>query len=81
MEDLCRTANLNLPIYAENFYAVTIDNIRFDCDSECIEFVTNGSLADMAHRKVHHESPEEYIRQNTALGALHGWARKINSVR
>ncbi|CAF1117580.1 unnamed protein product [Adineta ricciae] len=79
LEDLCRTANLNLPVYAENFYAVTIDNIRFDCDSECIEFVTNRSLVDMAHRKVHHESPEEYIRQNTALGALHSWAGKINS--
>jgi hypothetical protein len=35
----------------------------------------------MLHRKVHHESPEEYIQQNTALGALHAWGRKINPVR
>ncbi len=34
----------------------------------------------MVHRKVLHESPEEYIRQNTALTALHGWGKKINPV-
>ncbi|UJR24822.1 hypothetical protein I4U23_006197 [Adineta vaga] len=61
LEDLCRTTNLNLPIYSENFHSVSIDNVCFYCDPECIEFVRN-----------------EYIRQNTALEALHGWATKIN---
>jgi hypothetical protein len=38
------------------------------------------SAIDMVHRKVLHESSEEYIRQNTALAALHGWGTKINPV-
>ena len=35
---------------------------------------------ELAYRKVPHESPEEYIRQNNALVALHGWRRKTNAV-
>ena len=35
---------------------------------------------ELAYRKVPHESPQEYIRQNTALVVLHGWGRKINAV-
>ncbi|CAF1244784.1 unnamed protein product [Rotaria sordida] len=78
LNELCRTTNINLPIYTSDFRSLTIDKIRFDCDSECIESVSKGIANDMSHRKVHHESPEEYIRQNTALAALHGWGRKIN---
>ena len=70
------------PIIQEKFDSVKIGDQHFYCDATCIEFVTTTkSSALMLHRKVHHESPEEYIQQNTALTALHAWGRKINPVR
>ncbi len=60
---------------------MTIGDVRFDCDPECIEFIHRKSADALIHRKAHHESPEEYVRQNTALAALHGWGKKINPVR
>ncbi len=81
LNELCRTAHIALPVYAADLYSVTINDERFDCDSTCIEFIKNAnSSRDTVHRKVHHESIEEYTRQNTALAALHGWGRKINPV-
>ncbi|CAF3716683.1 unnamed protein product [Rotaria sordida] len=79
LTELCRTTNINVPIYAENFRSVSVGNETFECDPACVEFITNTkSPTDTLHRKAHHESPEEYIRQNTALAALHAWGRKIN---
>ncbi|CAF2056570.1 unnamed protein product [Rotaria magnacalcarata] len=78
LTELCRATNLNLPVYSTDFRSLAIRDIRFNCDPECIEFVTRGTSNEMSHRKVYHESPEEYIRQNTALAALHAWGRKIN---
>ncbi|CAF1186321.1 unnamed protein product [Rotaria sordida] len=79
LTELCRTTNINVPIYAENFRSVSVGNETFECDPACVEFITNTkSPTDTLHRKAHHESPEEYIRQNTALAALHAWRRKIN---
>ncbi|CAF3351971.1 unnamed protein product [Rotaria sp. Silwood1] len=78
LQDLCRTTNLNLPVYATDCRSVIIGDVRFDCDPECVQFIKHGKPNDLLHRKVHHESPDEYIRQNTALTALHGWAIKIN---
>lgn len=81
LTELCRITNLNLPVYSTDYRSLSIGDVRFTCDPECVEFVTSGTSNDMSHRKVHHESPEEYIRQNTALAALHRWGRKINFVR
>ncbi|CAF4451127.1 unnamed protein product [Rotaria sp. Silwood2] len=78
LNEICRTANLNLPVYATDCRSLNIGDTRFDCDPECIQFINDGKPNDLSHRKVHHESPDEYIRQNTALAALHGWGRKIN---
>ncbi|CAF1456871.1 unnamed protein product [Rotaria sordida] len=76
---LCRTTNINAPVYTLNFCSVTVGNESFECDPACVEFIRNAkSSVDTLHRKAHHELPEEYIRQNTALAALHGWGRKIN---
>lgn len=81
MNELCRTATINLPIYSTDLTSVTIENQRFDCDLECVEFIKSvHSSRDITYRKVHQESGDEYIRQNTALAALHGWGRKINPV-
>lgn len=80
LNDLCRTTNLNLPVYSVDLRSLSIGDTRFDCDPECVEFVTKRTSNEMSHRKAHHESPEEYIRQNTALAVLHGWGRKINPV-
>ncbi|CAF4941190.1 unnamed protein product, partial [Rotaria sp. Silwood1] len=80
LTDLCRTIDLNVPVYSEDFRSVAIGNESFECDPLCVEFIRNAkSSVDTLHRKAHHESPEEYIRQNTALVALHEWGRKINS--
>ncbi|CAF3087712.1 unnamed protein product, partial [Rotaria sp. Silwood2] len=49
--------------------------------SMCIQFIKYGKANDLLHRKVHHQSPDEYIRQNITFAALHGSAIKINSVR
>ena len=60
---------------------VAIGEERFDCDPECVEFVSNRkSVNEISHRKGHHEYPDNYVRQNTALAALHGWGKKINPV-
>ena len=81
MNELCRTATISLPVYSPDLTSVTIENQSFDCDLECVEFIKSiHSSRDIAYRKVHQESGDEYIRQNTALAALHGWGRKINSV-
>jgi hypothetical protein len=70
---------MNLPVYASDLRSLTIDDQRFDCDPVCVEFLkTINSSQDMSHRKAHHETIDEYLRQNTALAALHGWGKKIN---
>ncbi|CAF2249546.1 unnamed protein product, partial [Rotaria magnacalcarata] len=66
LTELRRTTNLNLPVYSADFRSLAIGDVRFDCDPECIEFVTKGTPNDVSHRKVHHESPNgalvsEYI--------------------
>jgi hypothetical protein len=63
------------------FFDQGIGDVRFDCDPECIEFFQRKGVDTLIYRKAHHESPEEYIRQNTALAALHGWGKKINPVK
>ncbi len=67
------------PLYTSDFTALAIGDKRFTCDPECVEFAKKKT--DLSYRKAHHESPEEYIRQNTALAVLHGWGKKINPVR
>jgi hypothetical protein len=80
--ELCRTTETEAPTYSPDASWVKIAQERFDCDPECVEFVSSRKSAnEMSHRKVHHESPKDYIRQNTALAALHGWGKKINPVR
>ena len=76
LNELCRTRKLSSPVYSRDFRSLKIDDVRFDCDAECIDFVTRDKSVDLVYRKVHHESPEDYLRQNTALAALHGWPRK-----
>ncbi|CAF5017184.1 unnamed protein product, partial [Rotaria sp. Silwood1] len=79
LTELCRTTNINVPVYTADFRSVTVGDKIFECDPACVEFVMNTkSPVDILYRKVHHESTEEYIRQNTALAALHAWGRKIN---
>ena len=73
-------SKLNLPVYSANYSSLSIGDVRFDCDPECIEFANSGKATELSYRKVTHESPEEYIRQNTALAALHDWPKKINPV-
>jgi len=81
LNELCRTVGISLPVYAADLRSLTIADQRFDCDPACVEFIkTINSSRDMSHRKAHHESIEEYIRQNTALAALHEWGKKINPV-
>lgn len=82
LEELCRTADLNLPVYAENNQSLIIGEERFECDPECIEFIVHrNSVGDTLHRKAHHESPDDYLRENTALAALQEWGKKINPVK
>ncbi|CAF3109617.1 unnamed protein product [Rotaria sp. Silwood2] len=79
LTELCRTTNINVPVYTADFRSVTVGDKIFECDPECVEFVMNTkSFIDILYRKAHHESTEEYIRQNTALAALHAWGKKIN---
>ena len=80
LNELCRTAKLNVPVYTSDYQSLAIGDVRFDCDPECLDFAHSGKALELAYRKVPHESPQEYIRQNTALAALHGWGRKINAV-
>lgn len=81
LNELCRTAQLNAPVYMADFRSLTIEDQTFECDPECIEFVKNvNSIRDFLHRKVPHETFNEYIKQNTALVALHEWGRKMNPV-
>ena len=80
LNELCRTAKLNAPVYTSDYQSLAIGDVRFDCDPECLDFAHSGKALELAYRKVPHESPQEYIRQNTALAALHGWGRKINAV-
>ncbi len=81
LNELCQTNNLNLPVYTADCSSLTIGDARFECDPECIEFVYRKAADALIHRKAHHEPPEEYVRQNTALAALHGWGKKVNPVR
>jgi len=83
LEELCQTTGIDLPSYAEDCRSVTINDQIFECDPECIEFVTKprSSVQDKLHRKIDRETPKQYIKQNTALAALHEWGRKINPVR
>ena len=66
-------------IYTADYRSLAIGDVRFDCPSECLEFVQTGKASELSYRKVPHESNDEYVRQNTALVALHSWPRKINS--
>ncbi|CAF4133146.1 unnamed protein product, partial [Rotaria sordida] len=80
LTELCRATNINEPDYTLDFCSVKVGNESFQCDPDCVEFLRSArSSVVTGHRKVHHELPEEYIRQNTALAALHGWGRKINT--
>jgi hypothetical protein len=82
LKELCQSSGHKKPEYTADFCGVKIGDQRFDGDPECFEFVKSKKQAgDLTHRKVFHESPEDYIRQNTALAALHGWGKKINPVK
>ncbi|CAF1503027.1 unnamed protein product [Didymodactylos carnosus] len=75
LNGLCRVANIALPVYTSDFKSLAIHDKRFDCDKEVWEFASKQSSAqELSYRKVHHESPTEYIKQNTALAALHKWS-------
>ncbi|UJR23948.1 hypothetical protein I4U23_026916 [Adineta vaga] len=79
LSELCGTTTSFVPKYSENLQSVQIGDNRFQCDPSCVEFILNAKSATTTlHRKVHHESPDEYIQQNTALAALRAWGRKIN---
>jgi hypothetical protein len=80
--ELCRTMNVELPDFAPGLRSVKVGDHTFECDPALIEFVTSvKNPNDLVHRKGHHETIEEYIRQNTALAALHGWGKKVNPVK
>ncbi len=81
LNDLCKTSNLNLPVYSGDHSALAIGDIRFNCDPECVKFAKGKKPDELTYRKAHHESPEHYIKQNTALAALHGWGKKVDPVR
>ena len=72
---------MNLPVYTNDMCSLAIGDVRFDCSPECIEFLRQKTDGDLLYRKAHHEPAEEYLRQNTALTALHGWGEKIEPVR
>ncbi|CAF1410887.1 unnamed protein product, partial [Rotaria sordida] len=79
LTELCRTTHINVPVYMADFRSVTVGDKIFECDPECVEFVMDTkSSVDILYRKAYHESTDEYIRQNTALAALHTWGRKID---
>ena len=80
LNELCQTAKRNLAVYTNDMCALTIGDIRFECDPECLEFLRHKTDEDLFYRKAHHEPAEEYLRQNTALAALHGWGQKIEPV-
>ena len=80
LNELCQTAKRNLAVYTNDMCALTIGDIRFECDPECLEFLRHKTDEDLLYRKAHHEPAEEYLRQNTALAALHGWGQKIEPV-
>ena len=81
LNELCQTADMNPPVYTNDMCSLAIGDCRFDCSPECIEFVRHKTDDDLLYRKAHHEPSEEYLRQNTALAALHGWGEKIEPVR
>ena len=80
LNELCQLSKLNLPIYSSDYHSLVIGEIRFDCPMECVEFVQSEKPSELSYRKVPYESPDEYIGQNTALVALHGWPKKIHQV-
>ena len=80
LEELCQTSNRPLPVYTYDMCSLVIEDIRFNCDDECVEFVNRKNREDLLYRKAYHESAEEYLQQNTALVALHGWGEKIDKV-
>ena len=74
--------NIELPDFGPGLLSVKVDDHTFECDPTVIEFLTSAKNPnDLVHRKGHHETTDEYIRQNTALAALHGWGKKINPVK
>ncbi len=81
LSELCHRANIT-PIYATDGRSLTIGDQHFECDPECIEFIDKrkSSLHEKSYRKVDHEAPEKYLKENTALAALHGWGKRINPV-
>ncbi|CAF1313663.1 unnamed protein product [Adineta steineri] len=79
LSELCQSTTDLTPDYSEDFQSVTIGDQTFCCDPACVEFIINVKSAQATlHRRVHHESPAEYIQQNTALVALQAWGKKIN---
>ncbi|CAF1400273.1 unnamed protein product [Rotaria magnacalcarata] len=79
LEELCRTADIDSPVYAPDFQSLKIADDVFECDPECIEFIKHAKTAgDTIHRKAHHESPDDYTKENTALMALNKWGKTIN---
>ena len=80
LTELCESMNINLPVYTEDHCSLAIGEHRFDCDPQCLRFLKTTNANDLSCRKGLHESPEEYLKQNTALQALLQWGEKINSV-
>ncbi|CAF1359491.1 unnamed protein product [Rotaria magnacalcarata] len=78
LEELCRTVNINAPVYTPDFGSVAVGDELFKCDHECLEFMKHTKDAEKLHRKAHHESIDDYLQENTALVALHEWGKKIN---
>ena len=81
LNELCQTAKRNLPVFSSDMCSLSIGETRFECDVECVEFLRRKTDDDLLYRKAHHEPAEEYLRQNTALVALHAWGQKIEPVR
>ncbi|CAF3469754.1 unnamed protein product [Rotaria socialis] len=79
LEELCRTVDIDSPVYAPDFQSLKIGDEVFECDPEYIEFIKYATTAgDTIHRKAHHESPDDYKKENTALTALNKWGKTIN---
>lgn len=60
---------------------MTIDGEKFECDPDCVEFIKQKKPSETLHRKAHHESGDDYIKENTALGVLNLWSERINPVK
>ena len=57
LNELSRTAKLNVPAYTSDYRSLAIGDVRFDCNPECLDFAHSGEAMELAYRKVPHESP------------------------